>query len=799
MSAPDLRAVAGADAPPDAAAPAPARVSVDENRPVLMAVCEGLPLLLTADELDFTALLNTAKHYRYLIDPAAPLGEVPPAVYLAEHLLVRFGVDGAAGGKRAIGVVSSCRKYLVPFLVEVAWAKPSSLRGAAHLRLADAEDLPRILAGRRRLPAATVAALRLGGRRPALSCLHLDLADAAFVVAGGAAVLERAIADGRVPTYADARTGVTLVRPFDLRAAGLLIELDTPHGIAASSARNVLRELTAAFTRANTAGAGMVSAFRLEPLAPRTPDRMRDPAPRHGYVGLRDVRTMGPHLTVVAQVLLWLERLLGLRISESFGPLVGDFRRDETGRGWLTIVRQGGISMTDRDEHTGELVVVDHKRGTKTRAGEREIPLPHLLSDLIETVVAVFHTDPVSGEVDATARLAPGIGKDDASGQSTYRTKLETAQQAVGLSFRPHASRGALITDLKEAGIKKRVRYAYAGHETDNPDIQSRHYDQGVSAKKLLKVARVLDDLLASELGDPGPTGLIVPTVLREQWGRGTRIGALAGHVERQLTELGWWTVDHDPDRGAALDTKAAAARLELSTSEVKRLLERGELAGFKVAWGTREVWRVWEADVDAYRAARGRTLGDIAQETGWTYHQLWSLAEELGLGPSDRGHREAIRLDAADEERLIAAVEERENRASGTLTLGEAAGRLGMDSDDVAVLVDHAYLELADGHRPGAPRRVTVSSVEALAIARAERHPVEAAAGDGCTLLQAARLLGCDRRTVPHLVKAGVLVAATHRGRQHVSRDSVSRHAAHTAQVADRIGDQPTNSQPTN
>ena len=194
----------------------PLHTDLDENRPLLMAVCEGLPLLLTADELDFTSLLNNAKHLNYLIDPATPLGEVSPAVYVAEHLLVRYGIDGAAGGKRADSVVSSCRKYLIPFLVEVAWAKPSSLRGAAHLRLADAEDLPRILAGRKKLPAAVVAARRLGKRRPAVSCLHLDLAEAAHVVTGGAAVLQQAITDGRVPTYNDLRTGIALVRPLSL-------------------------------------------------------------------------------------------------------------------------------------------------------------------------------------------------------------------------------------------------------------------------------------------------------------------------------------------------------------------------------------------------------------------------------------------------------------------------------------------------------------------------------------------------------------------------------------------------------
>lgn len=286
------KAPAGAPAPGVAVAPAAAPASsesagykLDPNRPVLMAVCEGAPLLRTPEELDFTALLNSAKHHGHLIDPTVPLGDVPPAAYVLEHLLVRYSIDGATGGKRAMGVVSACRKYLIPFLVEAAWKKPVTLRGAAHLRLADAEHLPRVLAGRRSLPAATVAALQLGGRRPVHSCLHLDLTDAALVIDGGAAVLEDAVAERRVPTYCDVRTGATLVRPFDLRAAGLLVELDAPHGIQFNSARNVLRELSAAFKRANNAGAGMVSAFHLEPLEPRTPDRLREPAPPHQYFG----------------------------------------------------------------------------------------------------------------------------------------------------------------------------------------------------------------------------------------------------------------------------------------------------------------------------------------------------------------------------------------------------------------------------------------------------------------------------------------------------------------------------------
>lgn len=100
------------------------------------------------------------------------------------------------------------------------------------------------------------------GARPLLGeSVASGLAHAAFVVEGGAAVLESAIADGRVPTNVVLRTGFALVRPFDLRAAGLLVEVDAPHRLAFGSARNVLRELTLVFQRANTAGAGMVGEF----------------------------------------------------------------------------------------------------------------------------------------------------------------------------------------------------------------------------------------------------------------------------------------------------------------------------------------------------------------------------------------------------------------------------------------------------------------------------------------------------------------------------------------------------------
>lgn len=777
MSARRLRAVSAPGATPAITDP-PA--SLDPNRPVLMAAAQGLPVLLRPAEVDLIALVNAASQYGYLTDPAVRPGEVHPAEYLVDHVLTRYGLNGKGGGARVEAVASLARKHLIPFLVEAAWAKPETERGAAAFRLADAERLPRILAGREKLPAATVASLHLGQRRYAAACLYLDRHEAALVVDGGADRLDRAIATGGVEVFRDLRTDEEIVRPFDLRGAGILRELDRPHGIESTSATNVLRELKTAFGRANDSGAGMVGNFdAIEPLELLAHHRMRSKPADREYVSVATVRQLCQHLPLLTQVVLWLERLLGLRAGESFGPLVRDYRRDETGRGWLRVARQGGKRMLVRDPATHDLYRVDHKDGTKTPAGTREIPLPHLLAAMIETLIAVFHTDPQTGETLAEARLIPGIGKDDAAGQSTYRANLKAGQAAVDLDFDPHAMRGALITDLKEAGVKKRVRFVYAGHEDTHPDIQTRHYDQGVSDARLVKVAKLLDKLLTNELGELDTTGLIVPTTLREQWGTTTRIARWSRHVERQLLDVGWWRIATDGDKGAALDVQAAAARLGEHGSTVKRFLQSGQLPGFKAAWGSREVWRVWAADVDAFDVARGRTLRQVAEETGWTYEQLWVLTEKLGLGPANRVLGQAIRLDAADEDRLIAEIERREAAEIGTLTVAQAAERLSLDADGIDVLLDHGYLELAPGHEPGHLRRITLASVDRLTFARAERSTITED-DPTCTPLQAGRRLGIERRTVARLIAAGVLrsVASGPRGRVTVA--SVESHADH-------------------
>jgi len=144
------------------------------------------------------------------------------------------GTNRRTGGGRAADIAGDLTRYVLPFAVELAAARPPGRRGIAHLRVQQAEELQTILAGDQALPAATVAADRLKGRL-AVTCLWLTPADAARVCTDGEPALAQALADGRLTTRAD-RYGQQLVFAADLRAADLLEEPDRPHGLAASTA-----------------------------------------------------------------------------------------------------------------------------------------------------------------------------------------------------------------------------------------------------------------------------------------------------------------------------------------------------------------------------------------------------------------------------------------------------------------------------------------------------------------------------------------------------------------------------------
>lgn len=111
-----------------------------------------------------------------------------------------------------------------------------------------------------------------------------------------------------------------------------------------------------------------------------------------GDVPLTDVRDVARRLHVIHQVVLWMLRLLGLRVSEAFGPHVGDLI-DEGDFGLLAIDRQGGRSFLVRDE-SGQVVRRDEKERLKTPTSVRVVVVPAALLRLFRILIDAYHTDP---------------------------------------------------------------------------------------------------------------------------------------------------------------------------------------------------------------------------------------------------------------------------------------------------------------------------------------------------------------------------------------------------------------------
>lgn len=736
------------------------------ERPLLARVCAGEPLVLTGDEADFIDLLNQGvSHELILLDPGMDPDDVRPAEYVLEYYVHRYGAQRQADGDRAEGLATDYGRYVIPFLVEVAWSLPEDGRGMAALRLTHAERLPHLLAGEQALPAATVAAdlLRTRLGRPRGSrCLHLELEDAAHVVHGGETALASALHAGHVETVRDTRTGRSLVRPLDLRVAGLLIEPEGVHGLARSTADNVLRSLTLAFARAADHGSRHRPTFKLKALEPLRDLRQRPVTPPAIYRSVGEVAAVAARMPPIGQLGLWMERLLGIRISEGYGPRVSDYSRDADDQAWLKIHAQGGLRSMERDPATGRLLPVDDKSSTKTAAGERRIPVPAQLATLIEAFITAFHTDPETGHIDADARLVPGLQKDDVSGQSTYRAWLAAAQHGSAEPFEPHLMRKSLITDLKNAGVPERLCHAFAGHEFDSATIQDKHYDLGPAAEDLVSVADTLEGLIDDAI--PGGV-LAAATSLRHSFGRATRTAAKRAWVDAHLAEAGLYEVDEDPELGLRLDVARVAVMIGCSESHTRRLMNSQTIPSHVLARGAKKIRYSYAADVERHIAGRGTSLKAVAEGLGCTYSQAYTAATETGLLD---GHPRGtlIVLDDDEVRRLTEEMTSRSAAEFDAITLADAAASLELSLVDVETLVKQDALTLVEV--PGAKRlrHVSIRSVEAF---RAQHPATKGEVGpDEPTgaFMATARLMGISRPSLGVLVRTRQVRAVT-RGRQ--------------------------------
>jgi integrase len=258
---------------------------------------------------------------------------------------------------------------------------------------------------------------------------ELSMREAGVAASVSAATVRRRWRDGElVGAYRDSHGHIRI--PEATAAAVRNRGGDRPAGLSqpvVADALWVLRRILA-FARANgIVPAGFDPTEGLD--APR-PDpaaaRARRPACQPRPLSFPECARIGAHLHPVHQLVLWLQWVMGLRISEAFGLLVDDVV--DLGETGLLLVRgQGGRLFRVRDDD-GRVITVSHKESTKTEASSRVLVVPPAMMELLRVTLEAFHTDPDSGDAEETARLVPGLRNGDEADRIRARPHHTTDQ-----------------------------------------------------------------------------------------------------------------------------------------------------------------------------------------------------------------------------------------------------------------------------------------------------------------------------------------------------------------------------------
>lgn len=576
---------------------------------------------------------------------------------------------------------------------------------------------------------------------------------------------------GELPgAYRDADGRIRVPEPGAVarRAAGSAGPLGLSQSVIAD-ALWVLRQVLA-FARAN----GLVSPGfdPTEGLVAPAPDaaarRGRQAWAQPRPLDFGECARIAAHLHPVHQLVLWLQRVMGLRISEAFGVLVDDVI-DLGDAGHLLVRGQGGRTFKVRDDQ-GRVLAVRHKERLKTEAASRALVLPQSMLALLRVTIEAFHTDPDTGEVDETARLVPGLRTADYSGQLSFREAFETATAAEGLSsgdlgFRvsPHLLRKSVATDLAwQPGIEGAVRRRFMGHRAAD-DVFGRVYTlDHPELTPLTEVARVLDQIIGGSIGS-----LLIPTTRGIHWGQAYRDLGRVEHAEATLAAAGWLI-----DPGSALDPLCDAGRvateLRLADTTARRWLRDGTLRCVIVEDGDGVPRR--RARLSDVWALRDRLAGrillpDLAQELGVRYHELYRLSRLMGLEfeqhPASRQFE--VPAEAADclraEHARVRALHQR------SMKLAAAARVLGLAVSTVGLMAKRGELDVDPETDSSHARFVTRASVEAWRIARAGDTSGRRLERATVPLADVVRFTGRSRIELLDLVRAGVLEQVPGRG----------------------------------
>jgi integrase len=496
------------------------------------------------------------------------------------------------------------------------------------------------------------------------------------------------------------------------------------------------------------------------PLADKAVARNASRGAQTRPLTLGECSGLASHLHPVHQLALWVQRIMGLRISEAFGITVGDVV-DLGDTGLLAVQGQGGRTFTVRDDH-GQIVAVPYKPTLKTAAGSRVLVVPPKLMDMLRVAIDAFHTDPDTGEIDTAARFIPGLQTPNRSGQHAYRHAFEEAATAeqissdhLGFSVSTHLLRKSCATDLAwSAGIEDAVRRRFMGHRAGE-DVFGRIYTlDHPDVAPLAKVAEILDHNIAITIG-----GLMTPTVRRVHWGTANPTLARADHIDATLGAAGW-LVDPGNDDDPMCDAQRVAAELDIYPTTARRWMTDGTIPTVAVPDASGVPRR--HARLSDVWQLRGRLAGqillpDVAQDLGLRYHEAYNMLHRLGLEAEQRpGSREYLLTheaarDLGVEHRRIQVLHGR------SMKLAAAARALKVALSTAALLSRTGQLDVDPETDSSGARFVTRESVRNCWISRSTGS-LRRAREVGVSLPEVVRFTGLSRIAVMDLVHSRVL-----------------------------------------
>lgn len=470
---------------------------------------------------------------------------------------------------------------------------------------------------------------------------YITLSEAIELTGSSESTIKRRRAAGKLPGswVEEPPAGRLLIPVRDLRAAGLLAGSTSSKPLMQSTATDVIWILTQGVERA--VGLGLLSHNVVRGMGGAKPaeSRKRKQAPPWT---LTQCRNTARHLNPVYQLIVWLKRILGLRMSEVYGMHVGDVVEDD-GYGICELERQGGRPFLLRNRD-GSCRRVGEKDALKNEASRRVVILCPLLMQLVNLIIRVYHTDPDTGEVDYQAPLIPNFNGADYR-QQAFSVAYKRALSAAGLtddgqvSPVPHDLRKAAATMLKGEGIDDMLRRRMLGH-TAGDDVHDRIY---VLDDPLLYGHRLAAQAIEELIGEEVDT-LIVPTIKRPLIRHASPYKDREAYMESELERAYAAAQPDDTDRLCGV--ARVAHELGIAETTARRWLREGRLPT-QTSVGAHGI-ESRLVRLSALRACRATlqsspTLADFAEEFGLDYHHILRVTQllrlELAPHPSHRSH----------------------------------------------------------------------------------------------------------------------------------------------------------------